>query len=192
MNCSLSFWKRPRTASANLPSTSTWRSRERCSSRRRQSAHSVPGIWRRLTSAATPELRRAGVAEQAAEDVGEEVGQQLGFLELVGAAGSDEVGPVLELGLPGRHVLRQVERPHLLAHDFRVEERFGFDGHGDLRFTIYDLRAPGRNGVSASRLSASAVGSDRHDGRQAKLGALIPTRHGRLVHQSRQAVQCSV
>ena len=28
-NCSLSFWKRPSTASANLPSTSTWRSRER-------------------------------------------------------------------------------------------------------------------------------------------------------------------
>ena len=29
MNCSLSFWKRPRTASATLPSTSTCRSREK-------------------------------------------------------------------------------------------------------------------------------------------------------------------
>jgi hypothetical protein len=29
MNCSLSFWKRPRTASATSPSTSTWRSREK-------------------------------------------------------------------------------------------------------------------------------------------------------------------
>ena len=28
-DCSLSFWKRPRTASATLPCTSTWRSRER-------------------------------------------------------------------------------------------------------------------------------------------------------------------
>ena len=28
-NCSLSFWKRPRTASANSPSTSMWRSRDR-------------------------------------------------------------------------------------------------------------------------------------------------------------------
>ena len=28
-NCSLPFWKRPRTASATLPSTSTWRSREK-------------------------------------------------------------------------------------------------------------------------------------------------------------------
>ena len=29
MNCPLSFWNRPRTASATLPSTSTWRSREK-------------------------------------------------------------------------------------------------------------------------------------------------------------------
>jgi hypothetical protein len=29
MNCSLSFWKRPSTAPATLPSTSTWRSREK-------------------------------------------------------------------------------------------------------------------------------------------------------------------
>ena len=74
------------------------------------------------------------------------VRQQGGFLELVGAAGSDEAGPVLEFGLPGRRLLRQVERPHLLAHDFGVEERFGFDGHGDLRITICDLRAPCQKG----------------------------------------------
>jgi hypothetical protein len=71
----------------------------------------------------------ARVAEQAAEDVGEEVGQQGGFLELVGAAGGDEIGPVLEFGLPGARLLRRVERPHLLAQHFRVEERFGFDSH---------------------------------------------------------------
>jgi hypothetical protein len=50
--------------------------------------------------------------------------EQGGLLELVGAAGGDEAGPVLEFGLPGAHLLRQVERPHLLAQDFRVEERF--------------------------------------------------------------------
>ena len=43
---------------------------------------------------------RAAVAEQAAEDVGEEVREQGGFLEIVGAAGSDEAGPLLEFGLP--------------------------------------------------------------------------------------------
>ena len=72
---------------------------------------------------------RAGVAEQAAEDVGEEVREQGGFLEIVRAAGGDEAGPVLEFGLPVRHALRQVEGPHLLAEDFRVEERFGFERH---------------------------------------------------------------
>jgi hypothetical protein len=71
----------------------------------------------------------AGVAEQAAEDVGQEVRQQGGFLEFIGAAGSDEPAPVLEFGLPLRHALRQVEGPHPLADDFRVEERFGFERH---------------------------------------------------------------
>ena len=57
----------------------------------------------------------------------QEVRQQGGFLELVGAAGGDEPGPVLEFGLPVPRLLGQVERPHLLTQDFRVEERFGFD-----------------------------------------------------------------
>ena len=48
---------------------------------------------------------------------------------MVGAASSDEARPVLEFGLPGARLLRQVEGPHLLAQDFRVEERFGFDSH---------------------------------------------------------------
>ena len=72
---------------------------------------------------------RAGVAEQAAEDVGEEVREQGGFLELVGATGGNEAGPVLEFGLPVPRLLRQTERPYLLAQDLRVEERFGFDSH---------------------------------------------------------------
>jgi hypothetical protein len=41
-------------------------------------------------------VNRGGVAEQAAEDVGEEVREQGGFLEIVGAAGSDEAGPFLD------------------------------------------------------------------------------------------------
>jgi hypothetical protein len=52
---------------------------------------------------------RAGVAEQAARDVAEEVGEQGGFLEMVGTAGRDEAGPVLECGLPGASLLRQIE-----------------------------------------------------------------------------------
>jgi hypothetical protein len=67
--------------------------------------------------------------QQAAEDVGQEVREQGGFLEMVGVAGSDEAGPVLEFGLPGARLLREVERPRLLAQDFRVEERFGFESH---------------------------------------------------------------
>ena len=55
--------------------------------------------------------------------------EQSGFLEIVGATGSDEAGPVFELGLPVPEALRQVEGPHLLADDLRVEERFGFERH---------------------------------------------------------------
>jgi hypothetical protein len=36
---------------------------------------------------------------------------------------------MLEFGLTGARLFRQIERPHLLAQDFRVEERFGFDSH---------------------------------------------------------------
>jgi hypothetical protein len=70
-----------------------------------------------------------GAAQQAAKEVGEEIRQQGGFLEIVRAAGSDEAGPMLEFGLLVRHALRQVESPHLLAEDFGVEERFGFERH---------------------------------------------------------------
>jgi len=36
---------------------------------------------------------------------------------------------MLEFGLPSRRLLGQIERPHLLAQDLRVEQRFGFDSH---------------------------------------------------------------
>ncbi len=78
------------------------------------------GVWR---------FGGTGVAQQAAKDVSEEIRQQGGFLEVVRAAGSDESGPVQEFGLPVPHALRQGERPYLLAQDFGVEERFGFERH---------------------------------------------------------------
>ena len=43
-NCALSFWKRPRTASATLPCTSTWRSREKVKVSG-DSAGPVPERW---------------------------------------------------------------------------------------------------------------------------------------------------
>jgi hypothetical protein len=55
--------------------------------------------------------------------------EQRGFVELVAAARSDEASPVLKIGLPIPHALRQVEGPHLLADYLRVEERFGFESH---------------------------------------------------------------
>jgi hypothetical protein len=74
-------------------------------------------------------LGRSGVTEHSAEDVRQEFGQQSGFLELVGAPGTNELSPVLEFGLPGGGLLGQIEGPHVLAEDFRVEERFGLDSH---------------------------------------------------------------
>ena len=74
-------------------------------------------------------FRRPRVAEQAAEDVGKEVREQSGFLEIIRPPRGDKAGPMLEFGLPVRHALRQVEGPHLLAEDFRVEERFRFECH---------------------------------------------------------------
>ncbi len=45
--------------------------------------------------------RRAGVSERAVEEIREKVGKQLAFLEFIGSARPDEVGPVLEFGLAG-------------------------------------------------------------------------------------------
>jgi hypothetical protein len=70
-----------------------------------------------------------GVAKQSAENVSEEVRQQVGFLEFVGLPGVDEICPMMQAG-PGVFDGRwQNEVAQLLADDFRVEERFGFDCH---------------------------------------------------------------
>jgi hypothetical protein len=40
-------------------------------------------------------------------------------------------------------LLRQIERPHLLAQDFRAEERFGFEGHLPQQRISTDEERPG-------------------------------------------------
>ena len=70
-----------------------------------------------------------GCGEKFVAEVPREIREQRRFLEIVGAAGSDEASPVLELGLQVPNPLRQGERPHLLADDFRVKERLGFERH---------------------------------------------------------------
>ena len=126
---------------------------------------------------------RAGVAEQAAKDVGEEVGEQGGFLEIVGAAGCDEFGPVLEFGLPVPRALGQVEGPHLLAEDFRVEERFGFEGHWDLRFTIYERRAKRKTAVLGKPVSAYLTAREEQVHPRGKFRKLFITRHEMVLQE---------
>jgi hypothetical protein len=65
----------------------------------------------------------AGMALQSKSKWFFEVGEQLAFLEDVGAAGSDEVGPEAESGLPGGGLIGEDEGTQLLAQDFGVEER---------------------------------------------------------------------
>jgi hypothetical protein len=45
-------------------------------------------------------------------------------------------------GLTGRHVLGQVQTPHLLAHDLGMEQGLGLDSHGR---SFYSKKARGRN-----------------------------------------------
>ena len=94
-----------------MPSTSTWRSREKVKVFA-GAAGPVPekmGIMGIMGVMSVGGANRAGIAEQAARDVSEELGEQGGFLEIVGTAGRDEAGPVLECGLPGASLLRQIE-----------------------------------------------------------------------------------
>ena len=92
--------------------------------------------------------------------------EQSGFLELVRAAGSDEAGPVLEFGLPVPHALRQAEGPHLLADDFRVEERFRFKGHLFSGRLCRDGEKPSVFLLGTQRgRAASSSGSDREPSR---------------------------
>ena len=75
-------------------------------------------------------VRRAGVAEQLAKEVGQEVGQDFLFLERVGLARREQVGPVLQLRAEGVNMGRQLETGKMRAENVGAEQRFGFDGHG--------------------------------------------------------------
>ena len=41
----------------------------------------------------------------------------------------ERLGSRLTMGCPAPRLLLEVERAHLLAQDFRMKERFGFDSH---------------------------------------------------------------
>ena len=73
---------------------------------------------------------RAGVAEQADEEIGEEVGEDLLLFEPLGATAGQHIGPVIERRAAIGHVGRQVERPKLLPQNVGTKQRFGFGGHG--------------------------------------------------------------
>jgi hypothetical protein len=61
---------------------------------------------------------------------------------------------MLEFGLPIPHALREAEGPHLLAENFGVEERFGFECH------LFS----GRLCRDGKKPSAFLLGTDRGDG----------------------------
>ena len=79
--------------------------------------------------------------------IGEEVREQLGFLQLVGVAGGNPLGPLRELRLGGFHGCGQREIPEMKADDLGVEERFGFDCHG-LCGSLGSGRTVGKRGLA--------------------------------------------
>jgi hypothetical protein len=69
------------------------------------------------------------VTEEIAENVSEEIGKESGFLEVIGAARGDQIGPRLEFWFRGFDAPRQSKGMEVLADNFRVEEGLGFNGH---------------------------------------------------------------
>jgi hypothetical protein len=65
----------------------------------------------------------------------------------------------------------------LLAQDFRVEERFGFESHWDLRFTIYERRAKNRKAVLGKPVSAYFIAREGQVHPRGKFSKLFITRH---------------
>ena len=94
-----------------------------------------------------------------AEDVGDEVRQKLGFLELIRAAGGDQLGPMLEPGHRLRDTRRQLERAQLLPEDLRVKQGFGFDGHGLAHPPAEILASMNALMITLQRLHAAPAGS---------------------------------
>ena len=75
------------------------------------------------------------------------------------------------------HALRQAKGPHLLAEDFRVEERFGFEGHWDLRFAIYERRAKRKTAVLGKPVSAYLIAREDTVHPRGKFSKLFISRH---------------
>jgi len=75
------------------------------------------------------------------------------------------------------HALRQAKGPHLLAEDFRVEERFGFEGHWDLRFAIYERRAKRKTAVLGRPFSAYLIAREVQVHPRGKFSKLFISRH---------------
>jgi len=61
-------------------------------------------------------IRRPRVAQEVDEEVRQKVGQQFFLVQLVGAAGADQVGPMCQLGPHRVDAFRQRERDQMLVH----------------------------------------------------------------------------
>jgi hypothetical protein len=76
---------------------------------------------------------------------------------------------VLGFGLPSARLLRELERPHLLAQELRVKERFGFESHlpADRVFraggeTKHDEHRTGNSQQPTSKAENSGEGTQSH------------------------------
>jgi len=79
--------------------------------------------------------------------------------------------------MPCHRLVREIEGPYLLAQDFRVEERFGFEGYWDLRFTIYERRAKRKTAVLGKPGSAYLIAREEQVHPRGKFGKLFISRH---------------
>jgi hypothetical protein len=104
---------------------------------------------------------RAGEAEEAAKDVGEKIREEGSLVEIVRSAGSDETGPMPEFGLSVLDMLRQDERPHLLADDLRMKEQFGFESHLSRRRLYREWNKP--SGLETRRRASRGGSADWTD-----------------------------
>ncbi|MBI3864909.1 MAG: hypothetical protein HY290_23785 [Planctomycetia bacterium] len=71
----------------------------------------------------------SSVSEQRDEKVGQKIGENFLFVEVVDAAASDQVGPMVELRAQARDVIRQLKARQVRSENVRTKERLGFDGH---------------------------------------------------------------
>ena len=58
-----------------------------------------------------------------------------------------------------------------------MEERFGFEGHWDLRFTIYERRAKRRTAILGKAVSAYLIAREEQVHPRGKFSKLFISRH---------------